>query len=98
MTTLMDMPEVRECTAEGCSYNHEHNCHAAAITIGGPSHAHCDTFIDVSVRGGLDLMVGHVGACHRSDCVHNTDLECGAPAIRVGPGQDLADCLTYQPR
>ena len=69
--------------------------HAGAITIGG-DHAHCGTFIDVSTKGGLDVQA-HVGACHRSECRHNSSLECHADGVRVGPGQDLADCLTYEP-
>ena len=96
MSMTVDTPEVAECSVTGCSYNHDVSCHAHAITIGG-GHAHCDTFIDTSTRGGLDKVVAHVGACHRGDCRHNQDLECHAPSIRVGPGQDEADCLTYEP-
>lgn len=96
MTTLLEMPSVSECSVDGCAYNDHHNCHAAAITIGGQEHPHCDTFIDIG-KGGLDTMIAHVGACKRADCVHNENLECHASAIRVGPGQDAADCLTYTP-
>ena len=28
--------------------------------------------------------MAQVGACKRAECVHNTDLECHAPAITVG--------------
>lgn len=42
-------------------------------------------------------MVSHVGACQRADCLHNKDLECTAEAVRIGPGADNADCLTYSP-
>ncbi|GAB6939637.1 DUF1540 domain-containing protein [Isoptericola variabilis] len=99
MSTLMEMPEVTECTVEGCGYNHDHGCHAGAVTIAGHSgDAACATFIPLSSKGGLEKVVAHVGACQRGDCVHNSDLECAASAIRVGPGPDdesHADCLTY---
>ncbi|KHL15615.1 uncharacterized protein DUF1540 [Mumia flava] len=97
--SVLELPEVDECAAAGCSYNHDHVCHAGAITISGtPEDAACGTFIDLGPSGGLPTVVARVGACHRTDCVHNSDLECTAEAIRVGPGQDKADCLTYQMR
>ncbi|MFY1632616.1 DUF1540 domain-containing protein [Solwaraspora sp. WMMB335] len=96
MTTLLEMPRVHECTVTGCDYNHE-GCHAFAITIGQQS-ANCATFIDIGVKGGLDRVTAQVGACKRTDCRHNAELECTAPAIRVGPGRDEADCLTYEAR
>ncbi|WP_277210915.1 DUF1540 domain-containing protein [Isoptericola croceus] len=99
MTTLMEMPEVTSCTVDGCSYNHDHDCHAGAVTIAGvPGDASCATFIPLSTKGGLDKVVAHVGACQRTDCVHNEDLECAASAIRVGAGPQEphhADCLTF---
>jgi|SRR5690606_5883516 len=98
MSTLAELPAVTECSVTGCSYNDHSSCHAAAVTIGGEGDAQCETFIPLSVKGGLDKVVSHVGACQRHDCVHNVDLECAAPAVRVGPGQDTADCLTYQSR
>lgn len=96
MTTLQDMPQVTECSVTSCGYNADDNCHAAAITIGG-EHAHCGTFVDISFKGGLDV-VAKVGACHRQECRFNDKLECRASDVRVGPGQDVADCLTYEPR
>ena len=96
MTSLQDMPQVQNCAVDSCSYNAEHHCHAGAITVGG-DHAHCGTFVEISFRAGLDRN-GLVGACHRSDCVHNDKLECHASGVRVGPGTDAADCLTYGPR
>ena len=96
MTSLQDMPEVQTCAVSSCSYNAESSCHAGAITVGG-DHAHCGTFVEISFRGGLDRN-GLVGACHRADCVHNDKLECHAPGVRVGPGTDAADCLTYEAR
>lgn len=99
MTTLAELPHVTECTVLGCSYNDHSNCHAGAITIvGAGDDAQCATFIPLNVKGGLDKVLASVGACQRTDCVHNSDLECTATAVRVGAGHDLADCLTYQPR
>ena len=92
----MTLTAVEDCTASQCSYNHDANCHAGAITVGG-DHAHCGTFVEIGTKGGLDV-VGKVGACHRSDCTHNRDLECSADSVHVGAGRDLADCLTYTPR
>jgi len=97
MSALLEMPRVSECTVSGCSYNDHSSCHAFAVTITG-ANARCETFIDIGRHGGLDVVTAQVGACHRTDCVHNTDLECGAAAIRVGPGRDVADCLTFTAR
>lgn len=99
MSALLEMPHVTECSVTGCSYNHD-GCHAFAITIatheGGG--AECATFIPLTAKGGLDMVVAQVGACQRTDCTHNESLECHAPSVRVGPGADPADCLTYTPR
>ena len=98
MTDLMDLPAIAECSVAGCSYNDHSSCHAAAITIGGASgDAACATFIPLTVKGGLDKVLSHVGACQRAECAHNSHLECTASSIRVGAGHDLADCLTFQP-
>ncbi|MDN4612663.1 DUF1540 domain-containing protein [Arthrobacter burdickii] len=86
---------VSECSVHNCSFNHE-GCTAVAITVSGSEeHASCATFIDTSISGGLPKMLAHVGACQRSECSYNHDLLCGAPAVKVGPGADAADCLTY---
>src|SRR5215204_1970987 len=71
MTTVM--PPVSECTVSGCSYNdHDHGCHAFAITVSGhDGSADCGTFIPLTVRGGLPRAEAQVGACQRTDCVHN---------------------------
>ncbi|MDI5981367.1 DUF1540 domain-containing protein [Amycolatopsis magusensis] len=98
--TSTEMPAVRECTVTGCSYNHD-GCHAYAITVGGSNGAaDCDTFVSLNTQGGLDKVVAQVGACSRTDCVHNASLECSAPGVRVGPGSGdhAANCLTYTPR
>ena len=47
------------------------------------------------MKGGLDKVVTHVGACQRSECTHNSSLECTASSIRIGAGHDEADCLTF---
>ncbi|KQM84465.1 DUF1540 domain-containing protein [Agromyces sp. Leaf222] len=96
--TLDELPAVAECSVSGCSYNDHSHCHAAAVTIGGAvGDAECATFIPLGVRGGLDKVVTHVGACQRSECVHNSSLECTAPSVRIGAGSvDDADCLTYE--
>lgn len=98
MTTLLELPEVADCSVDGCSYNHDHLCQAGAVTISAAGQeASCATFIPLNVKGGLDKMVSHVGACQRADCTHNSALECTAASVRVGPGADNADCLTYAP-
>lgn len=97
MAATMEMPAVSECTVEGCSYNHD-GCHAFAITVSGANgSADCGTFVPLDAKGGLTKVVAQVGACSRTDCVHNTDLECSADAVRVGPGTGghAANCLTY---
>ena len=58
--------------------------------------AGCATFLRSDDKGGVDV-VAQVGACQRLDCVHNKELECHAPYIRVGAATDDADCLSYQP-
>jgi hypothetical protein len=93
--TTMSLPIITTCTAEGCSYNHDHDCHAAAITVLGHDAA-CGTYVVNGHKGGVDA-AGHVGACHRADCRHNTALECTADHVEIGAGQDVADCLTYAP-
>ena len=93
MTQMMAMPRVQSCSVSGCGYNHD-GCTAFAITIGSMSTS-CDTFIDTGATGGIGELSAQVGACKRSDCVHNSNLECQAPAITVGSGADLADCLTF---
>ncbi|MBF5083306.1 DUF1540 domain-containing protein [Quadrisphaera sp. INWT6] len=100
MATL-EMPAVSECTVAGCSYNHD-GCHAFAITVsGGDGSADCGTFIPLGTKGGLDKVVAQVGACSRTECSFNADLECSASSIRVGAGAsgaDTAACLTYTAR
>jgi hypothetical protein len=96
MTQMMAMPRVQNCTVSGCGYNHG-GCTAFAITIGQAS-SECDTYIDTADKGGTGHAEAQVGACKRASCVHNTELECHAPSITVGAGEDRADCLTFEPR
>lgn len=56
-------------------------CHAGAITIRG-DHAHCCTFVEISIRAGADP-TRLVGACHRSDCRFDDMRECPASAMHV---------------
>lgn len=89
----LSLPIVNTCSVAGCAYNHDTDCHAGAITITGLSSA-CGTYVTSDQVAGN----GHhaqVGACHRSECVHNAALECTASSVMIGPGADLADCLTY---
>ena len=90
--TTMSLPIISTCGASGCSYNHDHDCHAGAITVVGPTG--CATFVESGSKGGTDG-TGAVGACHRTDCVHNSALECSAEQVEIGAGQDVATCLTF---
>ncbi|MWB99393.1 DUF1540 domain-containing protein [Agromyces seonyuensis] len=95
MTDLAELPAVAECSVAGCSYNDHSHCHAAAVTVGGTgADATCATFIPLTVKGGLDKVLTHVGACQRSDCLHNDHLECGAASVRIGGAE--AECLTFE--
>ena len=88
----MQLPIVSTCSVDGCSYNHDHDCHAGAITVLGGTT--CGTYVSNGHDGGI-VEHAQVGACHRSDCVHNDHLECRAESVEIGPGADPADCLTY---
>ncbi|MDR2380974.1 MAG: DUF1540 domain-containing protein [Bifidobacteriaceae bacterium] len=92
-----DISKVSECSVADCAYNQAEACHAGAVTIAGPSgHAGCVTFIPLTVKGGFAQSTAAVGACQHLECTYNADLECGAPAIKVGlRGATEADCLTY---
>jgi hypothetical protein len=94
MSTLQ-LPIVSTCSVDGCSYNHDHDCHAGAITVTGGTA--CGTYVHSTSWAGVET-VGQVGACHRSDCVHNEKLECTASGVTIGAAGDVADCLTFQAR
>jgi hypothetical protein len=94
--TMMALPLVNMCSVDGCSYNHDHDCHAGAITVMEDTAA-CGTFFTGEAKGGVEK-TGMVGACHRTDCTHNVGLECGADRVDVGLNGDTADCLTFAAR
>jgi hypothetical protein len=91
--SVLEMPRVSECSVAGCSYNHD-GCTAYAVSVG--QDAQCATFVPLNVKGGLDKVIAKVGACQRSSCRFNQDLECSADFIRVGGAE--ADCLSYEAR
>ncbi|MDO4613313.1 MAG: hypothetical protein Q4B10_04545 [Actinomycetaceae bacterium] len=85
MTT---MPQVSECQATTCAFNHD-GCQAFAMTMG---EGGCTTFIALDTLGGLPTVDAQVGACQRGDCTFNHQLVCSAPAVRVDANEA---CLTY---
>lgn len=94
----MTMPKVNRCGATDCCYNLGEMCHALAITVGGDgAHPACDTYCGYRTKGGDESTIAGVGACKVSSCEYNQSLECTAPGITVGPAQDAADCLTFEP-
>ncbi|QWC84532.1 DUF1540 domain-containing protein [Nocardioidaceae bacterium] len=88
----MQLPIVSTCSISGCSYNHDQDCHAGAITVLGDTG--CGTYV-AEGRGAGTEGRAQVGACHRSACTHNENLECAAPKVEIGAGGDTADCLTF---
>ena len=90
------MPPVSKCKVKECFYNHEQQCHAPAINVGG-DHPSCDTFIPTGTHIGR-MEAGLVGACHVSQCKYNTDLTCNASGIVVAHHADHADCDTFDAR
>lgn len=90
--TTMQLPIVSTCSATGCSYNHDTDCQAGAITV---TDAACGTFVETGDKGGTDSTAA-VGACHRTDCVFNASLECTAKDIAMVADGDVATCQTYQ--
>lgn len=90
---MATLTAITSCAATSCAYN-KGGCSAEAVTIAGDAGgATCGTFVELDVRGGLPVAEGHVGACQRLECAHNTDLMCTADAITVGG--DTANCLSY---
>ena len=87
---------IKSCATTACAFNNG-GCTAFAITVGGdPATPACSTFIPLDARGGLPVAEGHVGACQRLECVHNTDLMCTAEAVSFSAGN--ASCLSYEAR
>ncbi|MFV0451287.1 MAG: DUF1540 domain-containing protein [Propioniciclava sp.] len=91
----MTLPLVQSCSATTCGYNHD-GCHAFAITVRAEDSA-CGTFAPLTPKGGMDTGTAVIGACTRTDCAHNSELECSADSVVVGPGPDgsAANCATY---
>ena len=52
--TTMSLPIISTCSAEGCSYNHDHDCHAAAITVLNHGSAACGTFVEGDHTAGME--------------------------------------------
>ncbi|MFW2512409.1 DUF1540 domain-containing protein [Demequina sp. SO4-13] len=99
MPTMIGLPIVSSCSVESCGYNHD-GCHASAISVGaarGNENSACNTYAVTDAKGG-NADVAAVGACSRTDCVHNEELSCTAEAIEVGASFDEADCLTFAAR
>ena len=65
MTSVLDMPQVHECSVGSCSYNIDSGCHAGAITISG-NHAHCGTFVEITSAAGLIARAWSAPAIGRS--------------------------------
>jgi hypothetical protein len=92
---MSEMPVISGCDEKDCFYNTDGGCHAPAINVGGP-HPKCDTF----ARSGSHIArqpVGRVGACHVTECQHNSQRMCTASAIAVGRHGDHPDCITFAP-
>ncbi len=96
MLQTLELPQVSECVVRECAYNAAGSCHARAITIGDGVHPGCDTFVASKDHCDGNAAAG-VGACKVASCTHNEQLECTAPAIRVGYHGDHPDCLTFEP-
>ena len=95
----MKMSKITACNVHDCSYNQDKQCHALAITVGGPEVcACCDTYLHTAHKGGAADIIGGVGACKVEKCSFNTSLECGAPGIAVGMHQGHAECSTFKAR
>ena len=94
----VNMPKITACAVKDCSYNQNQQCHALAITVGGPeAYAACDTYLHAAKKGGVADVTAGVGACKVDKCSHNKSFECGAPAIKMGLHQGHADCETFKP-
>lgn len=95
-TMTVEMPVVQVCAVQECAYNAEQKCHAKAITIGDGVGPACDTaFLRARARANDHQRVAGIGACKATGCVHNSDLECTADAIRVGMQNESVACLTF---
>ena len=91
----MKMPMINECSMSDCAYNSDMNCHALAITVGGPSPL-CDTYLKSDQKGGDGDSVGAIGACKVGNCMYNTALECSSDNVKIGMHADHAECDTFR--
>lgn len=93
---MATLTAIKSCSATTCAFNNG-GCTAGAITIGGTNGAaKCGTFIELDARGGMGSGENGVGACHRLECAHNTDLMCALKEIKlVG---NTASCEMYEAR
>jgi hypothetical protein len=97
MKVMIEVPEIIRCSVDACTYNREEQCHACAITVGGPGDHRCDTMFANGNHASRKAM-GGVGACKVTDCRLNDDCECQADGIEVGQQLDGPDCLTFTAR
>lgn len=93
----MKMPKVLDCTVGECAYNKTMVCHAMAITVGGESPI-CDTFLNLTKKGGVMDMIAGVGACKEFDCMFNKSLECQSEGIHIAHHLGHAECETFSLR
>lgn len=92
--TTMSLPIVSTCSASSCAYNRDSNCHAGAITVTGDAST-CGTYVEAGAQAGGEATAS-VGACHRSECVFNSALECTAKDVAIDASGDVAACRTFQ--
>jgi len=92
---VLESVKISRCAAVKCAYNKGRMCHALAVTIGS-SHQQCDTYMEDTQKGGVEGVIGTVGACHMKNCRFNEQLECAATEIEVGAHSQHGDCSTFQ--
>lgn len=87
--------EVRQCSADGCFYNHDKVCTARAITIGSATPK-CETWMTAEKAHSCKQNSALVGACHMGNCQHNRDYFCHAvDDIDVDMMSNSACCSTF---
>jgi hypothetical protein len=89
---MSTITSVKSCATTSCAFNHD-GCSAFGVTIAGTDKPTCVTFVALDARGGLPTADGHVGACQRLECVHNSDLMCTNASIEI---TDAAQCQSYE--
>lgn len=81
----MSTPAIN-CATTTCSFNND-GCGAHAATMGTKG---CVTFLQIGTRPSVKHEA-ILGACQRTDCTFNHDLECDASSVKV----ENAECLTF---